>query len=175
MPFAAGDNPHIAITGILSRRRAEISGLISQAGGRFDSAVTSTTSWLVVGRSPGGVKLNAANRYRVPQITETEFMEYCRTGVQPQRRYELPSSVGSVRVTNQYNGETAPTTSTGWWSSNGEAIPATTSSTFTDVYGNPVTPSVRPKNGPKPAPTPDYERFSISDFFFVDDADANSD
>jgi hypothetical protein len=155
MPF--NDRPRIAITGILSRRRAEISQLILQNGGFFDTAVTNGTNWVVVGRSPGGTKLRAAERYNVPQITENQFMEYCRTGVRP-----VPNPRTSVYPAAAATTSTLPTTST------------STPHPIVDRYGNPINGAApTPRSGPKPAPTPDYERFSIADFFFVDDVNAS--
>ncbi|MCS6913109.1 MAG: NAD-dependent DNA ligase LigA [Myxococcales bacterium] len=63
----------LCVTGTLRVPRAQIKARIEAAGGKFVSAVSSKTSYLLVGDAPGEDKLRAAEKHGVPLLTEAEF------------------------------------------------------------------------------------------------------
>lgn len=63
-----------AITGSLSLPRPKVEKLIKSEGGKVADSVTRSTSFLVVGRDPGGTKYKKAQEYGIPLITENELM-----------------------------------------------------------------------------------------------------
>jgi DNA ligase (NAD+) len=60
-------------TGSLTVTRSAASDLVERHGGRVTSAVSSNTSYLVVGDSPGRSKRDAAAENDVPELSEDEF------------------------------------------------------------------------------------------------------
>jgi DNA ligase (NAD+) len=60
-------------TGSLSVTRGTASDLVERHGGRVTSSVSSNTSYLVVGDSPGQTKRDQAAEDDVPELTEAEF------------------------------------------------------------------------------------------------------
>jgi DNA ligase (NAD+) len=60
-------------TGSLSVSRADAADLVERHGGRVTSSVSSNTSYLVVGDSPGRNKRDDAAANDVPELTEAEF------------------------------------------------------------------------------------------------------
>jgi DNA ligase (NAD+) len=60
-------------TGSLSVTRGEASDLVERHGGRVTSSVSSNTSYLVVGDSPGRTKRDDAEANDVPELSEAEF------------------------------------------------------------------------------------------------------
>jgi DNA ligase (NAD+) len=60
-------------TGSLSVTRGEASDLVERHGGRVTSSVSSNTSYLVVGDSPGQTKRDDAETNEVPELSEAEF------------------------------------------------------------------------------------------------------
>lgn len=60
------------ITGTLSRPREEFAERIRAHGGKVTGSVSSKTSYLLAGDSPGG-KLDKARKLEVPALTEQEF------------------------------------------------------------------------------------------------------
>jgi DNA ligase (NAD+) len=60
-------------TGSLSVSRSEASALVERHGGRVTSSVSSNTSYLVVGDSPGQTKRDDADANDVPELAEDEF------------------------------------------------------------------------------------------------------
>ncbi len=58
------------LTGTLHATRAQVTKWIEQAGGKVQSAVRATTTYLVKGAEPGEAKLSAAKKHKVPIITE---------------------------------------------------------------------------------------------------------
>ncbi|MFO0572666.1 MAG: NAD-dependent DNA ligase LigA [Polyangia bacterium] len=60
----------LCVTGTLSVPRGEIKRRIEAAGGKFVSAVTAKTSYLVVGADPGEDKRKAATKNNVPILDE---------------------------------------------------------------------------------------------------------
>ena len=70
---------NIAITGTLRRcSRYDAQVLIGQAGGNFHSSVKKSTNYLVVAGNPGRSKLDKANDYGIPRISEEEFFDMLR-------------------------------------------------------------------------------------------------
>jgi len=63
------------ITGILSRSRQEVAGMIERCGGKVTGSVTSKTDYLVVGEAPGGTKYRKAQQLDVPMIDEARLLE----------------------------------------------------------------------------------------------------
>jgi NAD-dependent DNA ligase len=62
------------ITGRLKMSAEKLQALIQDAGGRINSMPSSKTSYIVVGENPGN-KLQKAEKYGVPQLTETQLLE----------------------------------------------------------------------------------------------------
>ncbi|WP_152039445.1 NAD-dependent DNA ligase LigA [Salinigranum salinum] len=60
-------------TGSLSVTRGEASDLVERHAGRVTSSVSSNTSYLVVGDSPGQTKRDDAETNEVPELSEAEF------------------------------------------------------------------------------------------------------
>jgi DNA ligase (NAD+) len=65
----------VCVTGTLSVPRGEIKRRIEAAGGKFVSAVTGKTSYLVVGADPGEDKRKAAAKNNVPILDEAGLEE----------------------------------------------------------------------------------------------------
>ncbi|MGC9358035.1 MAG: NAD-dependent DNA ligase LigA, partial [Anaerolineae bacterium] len=61
------------ITGTLSQPRGEIQAWIESHGGKVTGSVSSKTSYLVIGASPGGSKFRKAQRLQTPMIEEEEL------------------------------------------------------------------------------------------------------
>lgn len=64
-----------AITGTLSRPRAQIQADIEKAGAKMGSSVTSKTNYLVCNKEESSTKYNKAKQLNIPIITEKELME----------------------------------------------------------------------------------------------------
>ena len=67
------DGLTFVFTGSLSVTRGTASDLVERHGGRATSSVSSNTSYLVVGDSPGQNKRDDAAEHDVPELTEEEF------------------------------------------------------------------------------------------------------
>jgi DNA ligase (NAD+) len=66
----------LVITGELeSITREEAEDLVRQAGGKPTGNVSKSTDYLVVGASPGGTKMRAAEKYGTRIISHAEFMK----------------------------------------------------------------------------------------------------
>ncbi|PSM32237.1 NAD-dependent DNA ligase LigA [Haliangium sp. UPWRP_2] len=63
----------VCVTGTLSAPRGEFKKRIEAAGGKFVSAVTGKTSYLLVGAEPGEDKRKAAAKHGVPILDEAAF------------------------------------------------------------------------------------------------------
>jgi DNA ligase (NAD+) len=64
------------ITGELaSMSREEAENLVRQAGGKAAGSVSKNTDYLVVGESPGGTKMRAAEKHGTRIIDQTEFLK----------------------------------------------------------------------------------------------------
>jgi len=84
-PAQAGTNAgvfadmSIVPTGVFDQfNREEIKDLIIRNGGRASSSVTSKTSFIVAGRSPGGKKIAKAGELNIPIIDLAEFQRRIR-------------------------------------------------------------------------------------------------
>lgn len=67
---------NIAITGTLSNcSRYDAQMIIAEAGGTFHSSVKKSTNYLVVAANPGKSKIDKANDYGIPRISEEEFFD----------------------------------------------------------------------------------------------------
>ncbi|WP_372912339.1 NAD-dependent DNA ligase LigA [Salinigranum sp.] len=76
------DGLTFVFTGSLSVSRSAASDLVERHGGRVTSSVSSNTSYLVVGDSPGQNKRDDAEANEVPQLSEAEFETVlCEHGV----------------------------------------------------------------------------------------------
>lgn len=70
------NNKTFVVTGSLEKyKRHEIEDMISNAGGKASSSVSSKTDYLVVGKDPGS-KYQKALELNVPILTEEEFLNY---------------------------------------------------------------------------------------------------
>jgi NAD-dependent DNA ligase len=63
----------VVITGTLSAPRQTIANRIKAAGGRVTDAVTSATTFLLAGDSPGGAKHNQALALGIPILSESDL------------------------------------------------------------------------------------------------------
>ncbi len=75
--FAKLPNPAKAIyciTGVLSQSRNEMIEWLAQQGYEFSAGVTRATNYLIVGENPGKTKIQKAERYDIPQITEEQLL-----------------------------------------------------------------------------------------------------
>jgi DNA ligase (NAD+) len=63
----------VCVTGTLSQPRGEFKKRIEAAGGKFVSAVTGKTSYLLMGADPGEDKRKAAVKHNVPILDEEAF------------------------------------------------------------------------------------------------------
>jgi NAD-dependent DNA ligase len=63
------------ITGTLSQSREAMIEYFSEQGYEFSANVTRETNYLVVGAAPGKLKIRAAEKYNIPQITEEQFIK----------------------------------------------------------------------------------------------------
>jgi DNA ligase (NAD+) len=70
----------ICVTGTLSVPRSEAQRRIEAAGGKFASAVSKTTSYVVAGGEAGGAKLEKAQKLGVPVIDEAGLWEMIGEG-----------------------------------------------------------------------------------------------
>ena len=61
------------VTGKLSANREEFEARIIDAGGVFQTGVSKTTSYLIVGTDAGESKLSKAEKLGVKQITEADL------------------------------------------------------------------------------------------------------
>jgi DNA ligase (NAD+) len=65
----------IVITGELAgMAREEAEDLVRKEGGKAAAAVSKNTDYLVVGESPGGTKVRAAEKYSIRVIDQAEFL-----------------------------------------------------------------------------------------------------
>jgi DNA ligase (NAD+) len=66
----------VVVTGELeSMSREEAEELVRKEGGKPTSSVSKKTDYLVVGASPGGTKMRAAEKHGTPILTEEEFLK----------------------------------------------------------------------------------------------------
>jgi len=78
--FAFADVPKPAditycITGTLTMSRDDMINLLEKVNWEFNTAVTTTTDFLIVGESPGKVKTTMAKKHNINIINENELME----------------------------------------------------------------------------------------------------
>jgi DNA ligase (NAD+) len=59
--------------------REEAEELVRRAGGKATGSVSKSTDYLVVGASPGGTKMRAAEKYGTHVIDQTEMMKLVGT------------------------------------------------------------------------------------------------
>ncbi len=70
----------VCVTGTLSAPRGEFKKRIEAAGGKFVSAVTAKTSYLLIGADPGDDKRKAATKHGVPILDEVAFTALLQGG-----------------------------------------------------------------------------------------------
>lgn len=63
------------ITGTLTQSRNDMIDFFSDYGYEFSNTVTRETNYLIVGESPGKIKIKYATKYKIPQITEEQFIK----------------------------------------------------------------------------------------------------
>ena len=68
------DGKVIVFTGALTESRSAQNEKIRVVGASFANSVSGKTDYLVVGRDPGAVKLEAARRHGVKQLTERQWL-----------------------------------------------------------------------------------------------------
>lgn len=68
-------NAAICVTGTFQIPRKDIKQKIELAGGKFVTAVTSKTKYLLVGKEPGDEKIKSAERNQIPQLSEEAFYD----------------------------------------------------------------------------------------------------
>jgi len=66
------------ITGTLSKSRDEMIELLDYQGFEFSSNVTKEVNYLIVGESPGKLKIDRAKKYDIPQISEAQLLNLLR-------------------------------------------------------------------------------------------------
>lgn len=63
------------VTGALSMSREDIIDFLSSKEFEFNNNVTKETDYLIVGESPGKIKIQKAQKYGIPQITEEQLFK----------------------------------------------------------------------------------------------------
>jgi len=63
------------ITGTLTQPRNDMIDFFSGYGYEFSNNVTRETNYLIIGETPGKIKIKAATKYNIPQITEEQFIK----------------------------------------------------------------------------------------------------
>lgn len=61
---------NFVLTGTLHATRGQVTKWIERSGGKVQSAVRASTTYVVKGAEPGDAKLSAAKKHKVPVITE---------------------------------------------------------------------------------------------------------
>jgi BRCT domain type II-containing protein len=69
------DGKTIVFTGALSESRKANEEKVNTVGARYVNSVSSKTDYLVVGKEPGDVKLEAAKKHNVKKITEKQWLK----------------------------------------------------------------------------------------------------
>ncbi len=69
------DGKTIVFTGALSENRKANEEKVNVVGARYVNSVSSKTDYLVVGKEPGDVKLEAAKKHNVKKITEKQWLK----------------------------------------------------------------------------------------------------
>jgi hypothetical protein len=69
------DGKTIVFTGTLMESRGAHTEKVRVVGANFVDSVSSKTDYLVVGRDPGEVKLEAAEKYRVKRLSERQWLK----------------------------------------------------------------------------------------------------
>jgi NAD-dependent DNA ligase len=63
------------ITGTLEQSRDAMVEFFAGYGYEFSNTVTRVTNYLIVGESPGKIKIKMATKYKIPQITKEQFIK----------------------------------------------------------------------------------------------------
>ena len=63
------------ITGTLAQSRDAMIEFFADYGYEFSNTVTRETNYLIIGESPGKIKIKMATKYKIPQITEEQFIK----------------------------------------------------------------------------------------------------
>jgi NAD-dependent DNA ligase len=63
------------ITGTLSTPREDMINYLASKEFEFSNSVTKETDYLIVGESPGKLKIQKAQKYGIPQTTETQLFK----------------------------------------------------------------------------------------------------
>jgi hypothetical protein len=69
------DGKTIVFTGALSESRKANEEKVNVVGARYVNSVSSKTDYLVVGKEPGAVKLEAAKKHNVKKLTEKQWLK----------------------------------------------------------------------------------------------------
>jgi hypothetical protein len=69
------DGKTIVFTGALSENRKAHEEKVKTVGAKYVNSVSSKTDYLVVGKDPGSVKLEAAKKYKVKKLTEKQWLK----------------------------------------------------------------------------------------------------
>ena len=69
------DGKTIVFTGALSESRKAHEEKVNTVGARYVNSVSSKTDYLVVGKEPGAVKLEAAKKHGVKKLTEKQWLK----------------------------------------------------------------------------------------------------
>ena len=68
-------NKSFCITGTLSKERKIVENIIKQHGGTYQSSISKTTDFLIVGDKVGNEKINSAAKFGTRVINLEKFME----------------------------------------------------------------------------------------------------
>jgi NAD-dependent DNA ligase len=82
--------PSFAITGTLSKVRQEFMNAIARMGWIYHASVRQDTTILLAGTDQGKVKLKAAQRFGVAQISESTFWSMVDGKIDPIEYAEIP-------------------------------------------------------------------------------------
>ncbi len=74
--------------------------IVEELGGEFSESVSSKTTYLVVGLSPGKTKLQAADKYKVKKIDENEFLDMIKDYIDLEA---LKKEYNSRKITSKVN------------------------------------------------------------------------
>jgi DNA ligase (NAD+) len=95
----------VVITGTLSAPRQTIANRIKAAGGRVTDAVTSATTFLLAGDSPGGAKHNQALALGIPILSESDLEARLLTAPAPAPAPAPAVTTAPVVTTSPRQGE----------------------------------------------------------------------
>lgn len=95
------DGKTIVFTGALSESREAHAEKVRVVGANFVERVSSNTDYLVVGKNPGAVKLEAAKKHGIKQVSEKKWLKMLNETYQRTFKHKQVAFTGKLSMTRK--------------------------------------------------------------------------